>query len=255
MLRAPVCAASRLLPRHAQKPQMISLPFGNSGSSGKSSGPSEDVLMAYRLMGLDLDATYDEIERSYDELMVDYAKDPKRKIKLQVAKDKILEDRLRQRMSGSSSFSAVVDPFARKDGPKPLITIPPALQGIMEVPDKEVALKNLAVFGLIGCLPAVTVTWLSTSFGIGFAVSLYLLYNRGVPDQGEMGAEMRPPKPKPLLMATGISLLLGCIGASLGVLILANILTFLSQELLIGLGSAFGFFTAASLFKVQDDYI
>jgi len=233
---------------------MVSLPFGGSGAA--SSEPSEDVLAAYRLMGLDVDASYDEIEAVYNDLLESYQKDPKRKIKLQVAKDKILDDRLRQRMSSKGGFA--VDPFAYKGPKPPLITIPPALQGVMELPDKETAGKNAFVFGALGLLPAVTAAWASTSVGLGFAISLYLLYNRGLPDSGDMGAEMRPPRPKPLLMAAGITLLSGAIGATVCQLFYAPIqrlLRFVTQELLIGIGSATGFFLAATLFKVQDEYI
>ena len=87
-----------------------------------------------------------------------------------------------------------------------------------------------------------------TALRSGFAVGLYLLYNRGVPDAGEMGAEMRPPKPKPLLKAVGINLLSAMIGATIGQFffpILARLFGFVTQELLIGLGTSFGFFTAA----------
>ena len=95
-------------------------------------------------MGLDIDASYDEIEKAYADLIDTYSAEPKRKIKLQVAKDKILEDRLRQRLSGGmKGFSQVVDPFDRKEE-KPLITIPPALQGVMELPTQETLVKNLA---------------------------------------------------------------------------------------------------------------
>ena len=53
-------------------------------------------------MGLDLDATYDEIEAAFNDLTAQYAGDAKRKIKLSVAKDKILDDRLRQLGEGVS---------------------------------------------------------------------------------------------------------------------------------------------------------
>ena len=38
------------------------------------------MLDAYRLMGLDLDASYDEIETAYADLLDIYSKDAKRKI-------------------------------------------------------------------------------------------------------------------------------------------------------------------------------
>ena len=64
----------------------------------RRSEPNEAVSDAYRLMGLDTDASYDEIESAYESLITQYAGDAKRKIKLSVAKDKILEDRLQQRL-------------------------------------------------------------------------------------------------------------------------------------------------------------
>lgn len=214
--------------------------------------PAEETLAAYRLMGLDLDATYDEIERAFDDLSASYAGDPKRKIKLAVAKDKILEDRLRQRMSGSlQGFTGVKDPYDIPEGPKPFFKIPPRLQGVMELPDKNLLIKNVIVFGLIGILPAAAAEWAATSIAIGFGVSFYLLYNRGV-ESSEMEAEMRPPKTKPLLMAAGISLLSGMLGGTILVGILGKILSFISPELLIGLGTAAGYCFAATLFKVPD---
>jgi len=247
-------AARGMQPRTAaRRPSMVSLPFGGGGAA--SSGPSEEVLASYRLMGPDIDASYDEIEVVFNDLLEQYQKEPKRKIKLQVAKDKILDDRLRVAMSSKSGFAA--DPFAWKGPKPPRFTIPPALQGVMELPDKETLGKNAFVFGAIGLLPAITAAWASTSVGLGFAISLYLLYNRGVPDSGDMGADMRAPRPKPLLMATGITLLLGSIGATVCQLFyapVARLLRFVTQELLIGIGAATGFFIAATLFKVRDEY-
>ena len=217
------------------------------------SGPSEEVLAAYRLMGLDLDATYDEIEKSFDELLATYTGEPKKKIKLQVAKDKILEDRLRQRMAGGlAGFTGVADPFDVPDGPKPLITIPPRLQGIMELSDKETAIKNAVVFGILAALPLATVQWASTSVGMGFAVSMFLLYNRGVPDA--QPDEMRPPKAKPLIMAAGFTLGLASVGATVVSFVLSKILRGLTAEFLAAFGACLGFYTAATLFKVQDEY-
>jgi hypothetical protein len=213
-------AARGMQPRTAaRRPSMVSLPFGGGGAASRCalrsrtgpasnpshcsshalcallrahSGPSEEVLASYRLMGLDIDASYDEIEVVFNDLLEQYQKEPKRKIKLQVAKDKILDDRLRVAMSSKSGFAA--DPFAWKGPKPPRFTIPPALQGVMELPDKETLGKNAFVFGAIGLLPAITAAWASTSVGLGFAISLYLLYNRGVPDSGDMGADMRAPR-------------------------------------------------------------
>ena len=62
---------------------------------------------------------------------------------------------------------------------------------------------------------------------------------------------------KPLIMAVGITLLLASISASVLQLFyapLSRMFGFVSQEFLIALGGSIGFGTAASLFKVQDEY-
>ena len=176
------------------RPRAVSLPGFGSGAGG-SSGPSEETLDKYRMLGLPEDATYDEINTAYDELAAKYEGDTKMTIKLQVAKDKILDDRLRQRMRGSLKGAVAESPFDRPEEKQPLIKIPVFLADVMELPTKEYLLKNAGVFGAIGMLAVLSASWAPTSVGLGFAVGLYLLYNRGVPpSNNDMDAEMRPPK-------------------------------------------------------------
>jgi len=88
---------------------------------------------------------------------------------------------------------------------------------------------------------------------IGFAASLYLLYNRGLPDTGnDMDAAMRPPKVRPLLLSAGFTFLGGAIGATLAVF-LFGLLPFIPQQLLISISTSFGFGVVATLFKTQDE--
>jgi len=224
-----------------------------SRESEPPEGPSEEAQGLYRMMGLAEDATYDEINEAYDALAAKYAGETKRLIKLQVAKDKILEDRLRQRMSGSLKAAVAESPFERRADPRPLITVPPFLQSVMELPTRQELVKNAAVFACIGFLPVLSLSWASTSVSLGFAAALYLLYNRGVPNSGsEMSAEMRPPKVRPLLISAGVTFLAGAIGATLSQL-LAGFLGFLPQQLLITLCTSFSFGVAATLFKAQDE--
>lgn len=183
-------------PRSAVSARLaVSLPgFGGGSASGGDSGPSEESVQYYRLLGVGEDATYDDVNSKYDELAARYVDDPKMTIKLQVAKDKIFDDKLRQRLSGRT-VSGVKDPFENLGNEKkPLITLPPFLDSVMELPSRSALLENAAVFGAIGLLPMLSKGWASSSVGIGFAVGLYKLYNRGVPQSSGMGAEMRPPK-------------------------------------------------------------
>jgi hypothetical protein len=207
-----------------------------------------DASECYRLLGLAEDANYDEIEAAFEDLVTKYADDPKRKIKLQVAKDKILEDRLRQRMSGSLKGAAPINPFERPEAPKPLITIPPFLADVMELPTRAMLLKNAAVFGAIGLLPALSRTWASTSVGLGFAYAFYSLYNRGVPDGGGLsGGEMRPPKPKPLALAGGITFFAAALGATASQVLYGFVRRLVTQELVIALSISFSFVLSTSL--------
>ena len=64
-------------------------------------GPSEEAQAALRMIGVSEDATYDEVTEAYQELCTKYKGETKRLIRLQAAKDIVLEDRLRQRMSGA----------------------------------------------------------------------------------------------------------------------------------------------------------
>merc|ERR1712070_1230041 len=69
----PGCGLSGLSPinrMRCARPCAISVPGFGSGSG--STGPSEETLEKYRLLGLAEDATYDEINAAYDELAEKY---------------------------------------------------------------------------------------------------------------------------------------------------------------------------------------
>jgi len=253
-LRWPALSRAHRFAGAVVDPQMaFSLPSFSRGSS-EPEGPSEEAQGLYRMLGLAEDATYDEINEAYEVLATKYAGETKRLINLQVAKDKILEDRLRQRMSGSLKASVSESPFERRDEPRKLISLPPFLEGVMELPTRQELTKNAIVFACIGLLPVLSLSWASTSVSLGFAASLYLLYNRGVPDSGNtMGAEMRPPKVRPLLISAGVTFLAGAIGATLSQIVFGS-LRLLPQQLVISLCTSFCFGMAATLFKAQDDY-
>lgn len=222
----------------------------------RDEGPSEEVQGLYRMLGLAEDADYDEINRAYDALSVKYKGETKRLIKLQVTKDKILEDRLRQRISGSLK-GAADSPYDQPDAKHSLGTairgaLPPFLDRVVEFPTQLQLVKNAAVFGMFGLLPAVSRTWATTSISLGFATALYLLYNRGVVSNNEMSAEMRPVKARPLVLAAGITFLAGAVGAILSQL-LFGLLSGASQELVIALCTCFAWLFSASFCKVRGE--
>jgi len=256
LLRPPMAVT---LPRQAAliAPRMaVSLPSFGGGGGSAAEGPSDEVLAFYRLLGLAEDASYDEINVAHDELAAQYKGNAKMTIKLQVAKDKIFDDRLRQRMSGALKGTVAESPFDRKEAPKPFIKIPPFLADVMEVPSRALLQTNVLVFAAIGFLPVLSKSWAATSVGLGFALAMYRLYNRGVPESSssEMGMEMRPPKAKPLILATGITVLAGALGATLSQLIYGFLAGFLAQQSVIAMCTSLFFCITSSLFKVQDEY-
>jgi len=245
---APAAASLRV--RTMQPIMSISLP-GFGGRRNQNQGPSEEMEGRYRLLGISADATYDEIESAYNTLAAKYAGETKRIIKLQVAKDKILEERLRQRMTGQLR-STVRDPF-EDVAKKPFLKLPPWLESYAELPTRQDLLRNLAIFGTIGMLPAISRTWAQSSITLALFISIFLLYNRGAPDNsGGMEYEMRPTKVRPFLLTIGIVFMTAALTGVFSI-VLAPFLGFFSQEHLISLCVCGGLCLAASSFKVHDE--
>lgn len=71
---------------------------------------------------------------------------------VQVAKDKILEDRLRQRMSGSLKPMYSTAPEDRKAPPKEF-RLPAFMDDFAQLPKKGEVVENALVFGAISLLP------------------------------------------------------------------------------------------------------
>merc|ERR1712046_270691 len=116
--------------------------------------------------------TYDEIVDGYDALCAKYKGETKKLIKLQVAKDKILEDRLRQRMSGSMKPMYTTAPEDRKAPPRQL-KLPPFMDDFAQLPTKGEVIENALVFGFIGLLPILSGAFAPTSVMIMTGVSIY----------------------------------------------------------------------------------
>ena len=84
---------------------------------------------------------------AYETLKAKNAGNTKAVIKLEVAKDRVMDHRLRQRMSGSlkpdRKFGEDLRP---KDAKKPLITLPPFLQDLREERGSLSRLQSLLQF-------------------------------------------------------------------------------------------------------------
>ena len=177
-LHAPTPALRRTQPRQVAVvlPQMMALPgFGGGGKKKDAyEGPSEEAQAALRMIGVSEDATYDEVTEAYQELCTKYKGETKRLIRLQAAKDIVLEDRLRQRMSGAFK-SDIADRVGknmdigdnRKAPKEPLITLPAWAEPYMELPTKKLLLRNALLFGAISLMSVVAKHLAPTSCAMG----------------------------------------------------------------------------------------
>jgi hypothetical protein len=174
---------------------------------------SEDAGSSYRVLGLPEDATYDQIMDAYIELSERYVDDVPRMAALDAAKEKVLDDRLRQRMSGSlqASYDGMT---AREDRPEPVKTpwwviANDIRKKLFELPTPKYALQ---VFAILGGLTLAT--WLAPSTAgtillINVVSGMGFIYNRGQPevvrdDFGQIG-EIRPMQPKPFALTAAIT--------------------------------------------------
>jgi hypothetical protein len=232
----------------------LSLPFGGRGKSQgppASSEPPPEVQAKYRLLGLPWEATIGEIEAAYDQLLEKYPDDIKRKIDLDVAKDIILEFRMRDRLAGKGKV--MFNPNERPEVKEPFFKIPSFLESVMEIPTKSYLRQNLIIFGCISLLPLVAKVQASTCLSLGFGAGLFLLYQRGAPesDDDEMAAQMRPARVRPLLLALGITAVAGFVGGLLSSFVSSFV--YMAFDSVFGLCTTVMFFFTSTFFKVQDD--
>ena len=76
-------------------------------------------------------------------------------------------------MRATSPFDRVV---------KKELKLPNWLEPIAEIPKRKDVLTNAALFGALGLIPIFNAQLASTSITVGFAMSLFKLFNRGAPD-------------------------------------------------------------------------
>lgn len=127
---------------------------------------------AFRMLGVSEDATYDEITESYEELCTKYKGETKRLIRLQAAKDIVLEDRLRQRMAGT--FKSEISQFNMDIGDNRKVAklslqdrLPNWMTDYVELPTKKLTLRNIVLFGFFSMLGVLSTTWVKGSIGLG----------------------------------------------------------------------------------------
>jgi hypothetical protein len=169
----------------------------------------DKLLLAYRTLGISEDATYDEITDAHIELTERYADDEVRIQRLDEAKDLVVSEQLRKRMSGELRPRVAASPWDEKPKQREMPWVPVLrfLRKFIRLPGfghiKAVTPMFTILFFMPWFAPTVvgSVTLLSCVAGVAFT------YNRGQADVpkdewGQIG-EIRPVKSKPMLMTLG----------------------------------------------------
>lgn len=221
----------------------------------------------YRTLGVTEDATYEEITQATDELIIKYASDIKQKTRVQVTKDKIMDLRLRQRVSGNLGVSgearemdimdekrAEIDKQRKKWSP------PGWTKGVVVLPDKKHLKSTSSYLGGTG-LGIIMLPNLATSFiMLASMCSLGLLYNRGSPempkDEFGQAGEVRSPNPVSVGLTVGLVFGWAAIMAVVSTVLMGmipNIARRLPENLIVNLAINLGFWIAATGFKTYRD--
>jgi len=172
----------------------------------------DDNINGYRELGLPEDATYDKVMDAFMALSETYSDDPERILTLELAKNKVLDERLKQRMSGNLA-GAIASPFDEraKVRTSPFVLAKRVVQRTIkpfEVPTKAhtMACVPLLSFMTTAMLIAPRVQMLGTI--LMTVNSGMLIYSRNTDplatdDYGQVG-EIRPMKRKPMALTVVI---------------------------------------------------
>lgn len=183
--------------------------FGNKSAKKntktESSGPNP-----YRALGVSEDATYEDVDAAVKRLSIKYADDRKKLMMLDVYKDKIFEDKLQQRMSGSLIPKIKESPYDLKPKPKKRFVVPSWAEGIIKLPDRKYLKRTAIIMGIFVVLGFVTPTLAGSCMAMAFIAAAGFLFNRGFPEpvRDEYGGigEVRPVKHRIVLKTLIINL-------------------------------------------------
>ena len=209
------------------------------------------------------DATYEEIASAADHLTAKYSADAKKKVKIAVTKDKIMDLRLKQRVRGSIAvdtwareISAAEDSLNSRKSKVKDFKAPAWTRGVLVLPDGAHLKKTSQYLGgtSLGCLMLPN---LSTSFiMLASMCSLGLLYNRGAPDVpkddfGQPG-EVRSPSSVSVALTCGLVFGFAALSAVVGTAVISavpGIRRIAPGNLFVNLWINLGFWVAATFFK------
>ncbi|GMH66872.1 hypothetical protein TrRE_jg7823 [Triparma retinervis] len=221
----------------------------------------------YRTLGVTEDASYEEITQATDELIVKYASDIKQKTRVQVTKDKIMELRLRQRVSGNLGILGearemdILDTRRAEIEKKKRKWSPPAwTKGVLVVPDKKHLKSTSFYLGGTGAGIVMLPNLASSFIMLASMCSLGLLYNRGAPEipKDEFGqpGEVRSPNPVSVGLTCGLVFGWAAVMAVAGTVLMGmvpGVARRLPENLVVNLCINLGFWIAATMFKTYRD--
>ncbi|GAB0496246.1 hypothetical protein MMPV_007558 [Pyropia vietnamensis] len=197
----------------AGSPRMLFGLFGKKPAPSSGTVGGRPAMNPYRMLGVGEDATYEEVEAAVARLSIKYGQDQKKLMQLAVSKDKIFEDRLAQRMSGSFKGKVKVSPYERPVVKKPLFTIPEWARNSVALPTKQYLKRTSLLMAIFVGLGFLTPTLASSCMAMAFISAAGFLFNRGLPevvrdDFGNAG-EVRPVQNKVVLKTILINLAMG----------------------------------------------
>mmetsp|Transcript_6607 Transcript_6607/g.16919 ORF Transcript_6607/g.16919 Transcript_6607/m.16919 type:complete len:271 (+) Transcript_6607:10-822(+) len=177
----------------------------------------------YRVLGITEDASYDEITEAFSSLVAQADGDDTRIQQLERARDRILDERLKQRLSGATP--AVKDPLVKPKEKRDWLAPLKAFGKYVEVPDVPHLVKMSCIFLGFACASLVAPGVSDQMSFFSFIFAPAFIYQRGMPDPvrddfGQVG-EILPTKPVPAVLAGLIVALFGGAGYLLAVFYLS----------------------------------
>lgn len=230
------------------------------GGIGKGRGKPEERKgpNPYRSLGVSEDATYEEVEEAVKRLEIKFADEPKKKMMLEVYKDRIFEDRLRRRVAGEYTPKVKVSPYEKPVVKKKLFVLPRWLKDLVQFPSREYMQKTTLIMMIFVVLGFATPTLAGSCMAMAFIASMGFLYNRGLPDvvrddYGNPG-EVRPVKHKIVLITVLISLATAGVFFGLGQLYMLYLPLpgWCSPDSFVNFTVVFGLWFSAVFFRTQD---
>jgi len=183
----------------------------------------------YRDLGVAEDATFEEIQEATANLLAKYGDDLKKKVKVEITKDKIMQLRLNQRLGGmmkenkDARASVYLQEDAEEYKSRPKEWQPPKWTKGLVVKPNQVWRDNCVIF--FGGLAALGIFLPKQADGlrlISFLLSAAFMAQRGTPE-AETGTGMRGKVGKHTFLAFGLAFVIYLFVASMASAIAATI--------------------------------